>query len=170
MASPRLNELGLWPLSNDTLPVAMSLQKEAFHVVAAFLEEGLEADLGGLVDVLTMMTTSRLADRRPMLRGIGMKFQHIADTKLDRWLLLQKRVDDADNEYAALVDNDVPFALKPSIYVVVEAMVRAALLREEMNRAGKFFDCCKKITGEMWFPLTFHDKVLTPTFAKWMRL
>ena len=126
----------------------MSLQKEAFHVVAAFLEEGLEADLGGLVDVLTMMTTSRLADRRPMLRGIGMKFQHIADTKLDRWLLLQKRVDDADNE----------------------TMVRAQLLREEMDRVGKFFDCCKDITGEMWFPLTFHDKVLTPTFAKWMRL
>jgi len=112
------------------------------------LEEGLEADLGGLVDVLTMMTTSRLADRRPMLRGIGMKFQHIADTKLDRWLLLQKRVDDADNE----------------------TMVRAQLLREEMDRVGKFFDCCKDITGEMWFPLTFHDKVLTPTFAKWMRL
>ena len=126
----------------------MSLQKEAFHVVAAFLEEGLEADLGGLVDVLTMMTTSRLADRRPMLRGIGMKFQHIADTKLDRWLLLQKRVDDADNE----------------------TMVRAQLLREEMDRVGKFFDCCKDITGEMWFPLTFHVKVLTPTFAKWMRL
>ena len=138
----------MWPLSNDTLPVAMSLQKEAFHVVAAFLEEGLEADLGGLVDVLTMMTTSRLADRRPMLRGIGMKFQHIADTKLDRWLLLQKRVDDADNE----------------------SMVRAQLLREEMDRVGKFFDCCKDITGEMWFPLKFHDKVLTPTFAKWMRL
>jgi len=148
MASPRLNELGLWPRSNDTLPVAMSLQKEAFHVVAAFLEEGLEADLGGLVDVLTMMTTSRLADRRPMLRGIGMKFQHIADTKLDRWLLLQKRVDDADNE----------------------TMVRAQLLREEMDRVGKFFDCCKDITGERWFPLTFHVKVLTPTFAKWMRL
>ena len=125
----------------------MSLQKEAFHVVAAFLEEGLEADLGGLVDVLTMMTTSRLADRRPMLRGIGMKFQHIADTKLDRWLLLQKRVDDADNEYAA-----------------------PQLLREEMDRVGKFFDCCKDITGERWFPLTFHVKVLTPTFAKWMRL
>jgi len=123
----------------------MSLQKEAFHVVAAFLEEGLEADLGGLVDVLTMMTTSRLADRRPMLRGIGMKFQHIADTKLDRWLLLQKRVDDADNEYAQL-------------------------LREEMDRVGKFFDCCKDITGERWFPPTFHVKVLTPTFAKWMRL
>jgi len=49
-------------------------------------------------------------------------------------------------------------------------MVRAQLLREEMDRVGKFFDCCKDITGEMWFPLTFHVKVLTPTFAKWMRL
>jgi len=126
--------------------------------------------LGGLVDVLTMMTTSRLADRRPMLRGIGMKFQRIADTKLDAWMTLQKRVDDANNELAALENNDLPFELKPSIVVVVKAMVRAQLLREEMDRVGQFFDCCKDITGEMWFPLTFHDKVLTPTFAKWMRL
>ena len=165
MASPRLNEPGLWPRSNDTLPVAMSLQKEAFHVVAAFLEEGLEADLGGLVDVLTMMTTSRLADRRPMLRGIGMKFQRIADTKLDAWITLQNATASAYNEACAVIaarqlteeDRD-------------DTVDTWNTLHDEWDRVGEFFDCCKDITGRWWDINEFHDRVLTPTFAKWMRL
>ena len=152
------------------MPAAMALQKEAFHLVVAFLEDGLEADLGGMVDVLAVMTASRLADRRPMLHEIGAKFQRIAVMKLDRWWLLQKRVDDADNEYAAMENNDLVFERRPTIVDVVKAMVRAHTLREEMDRVGQFFDCRKDITGREWDIDEFHDRVLMPTFAKWMRL
>jgi hypothetical protein len=165
------------PLSNDTLPVAMSLQKEAFHLVAFFLEDGLEADLGGMVDVLALMTTSRLADRRPMLHGIGAKFQRIAVMKLDRWWLLQKRFDDAYNELAAVANNDPNLAQRPTQVDWVDAMLICKALRDEMDQVGQFFDCRKDITGREW-DITgrewdideFHDRVLMPTFAKWMRL
>ena len=170
MANPRLNELGLWPLSSDTLPIAMSLQKEAFHLVAFFLEDGLEADLGGMVDVLALMTTSRLADRRPMLHGIGAKFQRIAVMKLDQWWLLHKRVDDADNELLAVVNNDPNLAQRPTQADKDDAMRTWKALRDEMDLAGQFFDCCKDITGREWDIDEFYDRVLMPTFAKWMRL
>ena len=160
----------MWPLSSDTLPIAMSLQKEAFHVVAAFLEDGLEADLGGMVDVLALMTTSRLADRRPMLHGIGAKFQRIAVMKLDRWWLLQKRFDDAYNELAAVANNDPNLAQRPTQVDWVDAMLICKALRDEMDQVGQFFDCRKDITEREWDIDEFHDRVLMPTFAKWMRL
>ena len=55
-------------------------------------------------------------------------------------------------------------------------LIRKAL-RDEMDQVGQFFNCRKDITGREW-DITgrewdideFHDKVLTPTFAKWMRL
>ena len=148
----------------------MSLQKEAFHLVTAFLEDGLEADLGGLVDVLAVMTTSRLADRRPMLHGIGTKFQRIADMKLDEWMTLYNRVDDARNEVLALVNNDPDLEQVPTQADRDDAERTWKVLRNEMDQVEQFFDCCKDITGRWLFPFEFHDRVLTPTFAKWMRL
>ena len=157
-------------LAPSPLPAAMALQKEAFHLVATFLEDGLEADLGGMVDVLAVMTTSRLADRRPMLHGIGAKFQRIAVMKLDRWRLLKNRFDDADNELAAVEHNDPNLAWRPTQADWVDAFCTWKALRDEMHQVEKFFDCCKDITGRWFFPFEFHDRVLTPTFAKWMRL
>jgi hypothetical protein len=44
-------------------------------------------------------------------------------------------------------------------------------LRDEMHQVEKFFDCCKDITGREWTDIDeFYDRVLMPTFAKWMRL
>ena len=148
----------------------MSLQKEAFHLVAFFLEDGLEADLGGMVDVLALMTTSRLADRRPMLHGIGAKFQRIAVMKLDRWWLLKNRFDDADNELAAVEHNDPDLEQRPTQADWVDAFCNWKALRDEMDQVGQFFDCYKDITGREWDIDGFHDRVLMPTFAKWMRL
>ena len=124
----------------------MALQKEAFHLVVAFLEDGLEADLGGMVDVLAVMTTSRLADRRPTLHGIGAKFHRIAVMKLDQWWLLHKRVDDAFYELLAMV-NDPDLAQMPTEADKDDAERIWKALCDEMHQVERFFDCCKDITG-----------------------
>ena len=158
-------------LAPSPLPAAMSLQKEAFHLVVAFLEDGLEADLGGMVDVLAVMTASRLADRRPMLHEIGAKFQRIAVMKLDQWWLLHNRVDDAYYEALAVVNNDPNLAEELTQENKDDAVRTWKALRDEMHQVEGFFDCCKDITGREWTDIDeFYDRVLMPTFAKWMRL
>ena len=61
----------------------MALQKEAFQLVIGFMMEGLDTNLGGMVDILATMATSRDERRRLVLHGIGVKYQTVAAD----WLL-----------------------------------------------------------------------------------
>ena len=61
----------------------MALQKEAFQLVIGFMMEGLDTKLGGMVDILATMATSRDERRRLVLHGIGIKYQTVAAD----WLL-----------------------------------------------------------------------------------
>jgi len=147
----------------------MSLQKEAFHLVVGFMGQGLEADLGGLNDMLATMTSSRLADRRQILHGIGTKFQRVADMKLYEWDRLHQVVEDAYNEACALVNHDPDLVEEPTQEQKDNAVRTWKNLRERQDRLGQFFNC-EDITGRSWFMDEFHYRVLRPTFAKWMRL
>ena len=105
-----------------------------------------------------------------MLHGIGTKFQRIADTKLDEWMTLYNRVDDARNEALALVNNDPDLEQVPTQADKDDAERTWKVLRDEMDQVEQFFDCCKDITGRWWHFNEFYDRALKPTFAKWMRL
>jgi len=169
----------LWPLSNDTLPVAMSLQKEAFHLVIAFLEEGVEAGLGGLVDIVATLGTAKLQDRRVILQQIGRKYkavlasqmvEHISNTEWSMFFVSQVK------QLALLVRAE---RLQLGYNDPYTELAKA--LREEIDSAE--YVMLKVAEHSRWFGQElipdggthgsldeFCNRVLTPTFAKWMRL
>ena len=178
MASPRFNELGLWPLSNDTLPAIMSLQKEAFHLVVAFLEEGVEAGWGGLVDIAATLGTAKLQDRRVILQQIGRKYkavlarqmvEHISITEWSMYAVsgvkrlellvraeqLQWGYDPYTELFKALrEEND--FAERAALKVAEHSRWFGQELIPDGGTHGSLDEFC--------------NRVLAPTFVKWMLL
>ena len=144
-------------------------QKEAMHLVVDFMEQGLEADFAGMVDILATMTSSRLADRRPILHRIGTKFQVIAEMKLDEWERLHKRVEDAYNEACAVVNNDPNLVEEPTKEDKDDVVRIWQTLRDKLDRLGQFHNC-EGITGDWWLIDSFHYRILAPTLAKWSLL
>jgi len=73
----------------------MSLQKEAFHLVIAFLADGAENNLGALVDIVTTFGTAKLQDRRLILRAIGRKYSVVMARKVHEWTNMESERDQA---------------------------------------------------------------------------
>jgi len=82
-------------LAPSPLPAAMSLQKEAFHLVIAFLADGAENNLGALVDIVTTFGTAKLQDRRLILRAIGRKYSVVMARKVHEWTNIESERDRA---------------------------------------------------------------------------
>jgi hypothetical protein len=149
----------------------MSIQKEAFHLVVAFLEEGVEVGgLQGLTDIVATLGTAKLQDRQVILRRIGLTYGAVAAAKNSEWWWWENRAADACNEFLAVMNNDPDLEEEPTQEARDSATHRWITLSDQSDRVAKASKEWLGQIGEEGMHFCELYAIVEPTLAKWASL
>ena len=157
-----------------TAGCAAALQKEAFHLAIGFMMGGLDSELGAVQDILATMATSRDERRRPLLRGIGIKYKEVAAGNL-------AKLNRAKNALDSDPHTESDWELPAGCYELMPEDMREEYdedrrnwenNKQEVERLNQFFNP-RRVANGYWAHLNyslFHHYVLSFTLTKWSRL
>ena len=148
-------------------------------MVVAFLEEGVEAGLGGLVDIAATLGTAKLQDRRVILQQIGRKYKAVLARQMVEHISITEWSMDAVSGVKRLELLVRAEQLQLGYYEPCTDVAKA--LREENDFAKRA--ALEVAEHSRWFGQElipdggthgsldeFCNRVLAPTFVKWMLL